>query len=54
MVCYALADHDAQAVGAAACLFLAAAALLLWKQGKAETGGKKEKAIISNEDAKTK
>ena len=54
MVCYVLADHDVQAVGAAACLFLAAAALLLWKQGKAETGEKKEKAIISKEDAKTK
>ena len=43
-----------QAVGAAACLFLAAAALLLWKQGKAETAGRKEKAEASKHNAKTK
>ena len=54
MICYISADHDVQAVGAAACLFLAAAALLLWNQGKAETGGKRDKAVIAKEDAKIK
>ncbi len=43
-----------QAVGAAACLFFAAAALLLWKQVKAETAEKKVTAVKPKEDAKTK